>query len=685
MNALGKESSLYLLQHADNPVAWYPWGEEALQLAKDQDKPILLSIGYAACHWCHVMAHESFEDEQTAALMNEYFVNVKVDREERPDLDRIYQTAHYLLTQRNGGWPLTIFLTPDDLVPFYAGTYFPPQEQFGLPAFRDLLLGVADLYRNRRDDVSQQTVALKKSLDAAFGQGNGPVVELGPQVLQQAVTQLAESYDSEHGGFGKAPKFPHPTSLDRLLRHWLRTRREGEADLKALEMLAYTLKKMALGGVYDQIGGGFYRYSTDDVWMIPHFEKMLYDNAQLLPLYAQAGVATGSSLFRRVATEVAEWVIREMQGDDGGYFSSMDADSEGEEGRFYVWTQEALRELLTDDEYIVAAHRFGFNRPANFEGKWLPHVYMEYEALETSFSQPQNELRRIVDFARAKLLEARQRRAWPLRDEKVLTSWNALMIRGMLVAGRLLERADFIDSAERALGYLRTTMWVDGRLRATGKNGQSRLPAYLDDYAFLLDAVLEMLQTRWDSGLLRFARSLADVMLEHFEDKEQGGFFFTADDHEALLQRPRPWADEALPAGNAVVAKALLRLGFLLGERRYLASAERTVSAASAMIARSPMVHSAMLSALEEQLQPPQLIVLRGDEQNLEEWHRIAQRQPDPGLLCFPIPSEAPDLPPVLAMKEPRDEHTVGYLCEGLQCREPVVDVDEFAKLLGEI
>jgi len=680
MNQLKNETSAYLLQHADNPVAWHPWGEAALALARERDQPILLSIGYAACHWCHVMAHESFEDEETAALMNAHFINIKVDRDERPDLDKIYQTAHYLLTRRNGGWPLTLFLTPDELLPFYAGTYFPPEPRHGLPGFRDLLDGVATLYRERRDEVRRQSEALRTALAGAFRPAQ-PTAGLDESLLEKARDELAERYDPDHGGFGDAPKFPHPTTLEFLLQRWLRSRTdEGGPDLKALEMAAFTLKRMALGGMNDQLGGGFCRYSVDKAWMIPHFEKMLYDNAQLLPLYARGAVATGSSLFRRVATETGEWVMREMQSPEGGYFASIDADSEGEEGRFYLWTADEVAALLPEEAYLYFSHRFGFDRPANFDGRWLPHVYVEYEALERRFSRPQNEIRRIVEMARDRLLAARSARVPPQRDEKIVTAWNGLMVRGMAIAGRLLGREDFIDSAERALAYVRRALWRDGRLLAAGEKGCARLPAYLDDHAFLLDGVLELLQLRWNSGRLRFACQLADILLDHFEDRDGGGFFFTADDHERLLARPKPFADEAMPAGNAVAVRALNRLGLLLGERRYLDAAARAIEAASGPIARAPMVHSAMLTALEDRFEPPRIVVVRGEEPELSEWAAHLRASVDPRLLGFAIERGAADLPPAIALKESRDEGPVAYWCEGLQCEAPLTDIDTFSR-----
>ncbi|HKJ10164.1 MAG TPA: thioredoxin domain-containing protein [Gammaproteobacteria bacterium] len=667
-NHLAGETSPYLLQHAHNPVQWYPWGPEALDRARRENKPILLSVGYSACHWCHVMAHESFEDPDTAEVMNRLFVNIKVDREERPDLDRIYQTAHMLLTQRPGGWPLTLFLTPDDQVPFFAGTYFPREPRHGLPAFKDLLVRIAEVCEQREDDIRQQNRSLVEALQSMNGAGAAPG-EPGPMPLDVARQQLEKSFDDRLGGFGQAPKFPHATNIERLLRHWAGSQDQQTGDLRALEMATFTLRRMALGGIYDQLGGGFCRYSVDDQWMIPHFEKMLYDNGPLLALYAQAWSATGDPLFQRVAVETGHWVMREMQSPAGGYYSSLDADSEGEEGRFYVWSDAEVRSLLNDDDYALFARRFGLDGAPNFEGKWHLHVHREMDELAREFGQPADELEQRLDAARQVLLENRNVRVWPGRDDKVLTSWNGLMIKGMAIAGRHLNQPEFVASAERALDFVRATLWRDGRLLATWREDRAQLDAYLDDYVFMIDAVLELLQARWRDGDLSFAMELADTVLAHFRDPN-GGFFFTADDHETLIQRPKPLPDESTPSGNGVAAYVLGRLGHLLGETRYLDAAADTLKAAWSGIEQAPFGHTSLLLALEEYLFPPQILVLRGDPAALWDWQDRAVRPYAPRRLTLAIPTEARDLPGLLAARTGGPE-PVGYLCSGTACSAP--------------
>ncbi|MGA7799820.1 MAG: thioredoxin domain-containing protein, partial [Gammaproteobacteria bacterium] len=663
------ETSPYLLQHAHNPVDWYPWGAEALEKARRENKPILLSVGYSACHWCHVMAHESFEDPDTARLMNSLFVNIKVDREERPDLDRIYQTAHMLLAQRPGGWPLTLFLTPDDQVPFFAGTYFPREPRHGLPAFKDLLERIAELSREREGDIRQQNQSLVAALQSLGGAGTEPG-EPGPMPLDVARQELERSFDDRLGGFGQAPKFPHATNMERLLRHWAGSVNQGQhEDRRALEMVTFTLRRMALGGIYDQLGGGFCRYSVDDRWMIPHFEKMLYDNGPLLALYAQAWAATNDPLFRRVAIETGHWVIRDMQSPAGGYYSSLDADSEGEEGKFYVWTDTEVRSLLNDDDYALFAARFGLDRAPNFEGKWHLHAYRELDELAREFKQPATELEQRLDTARQVLLDNRNRRVWPGRDDKILTSWNGLMIKGMAVAGRHLNQPEFVASAERALDFVRQTLWQDGRLLVTCRDGRAQLDAYLDDYVFMIDAILELLQARWRDGDLSFAIELADVVLAHFRDPS-GGFFFTADDHETLIQRPKPLADESTPSGNGVAAAVLGRLGHLLGDMRYLDAAADTLKAAWSTIEQAPFGHTALLLALEEYLFPPQILVLRGAPSALWDWQDRAVRPYAPRRMTLAIPDQARDLPGLLGERKARSE-PVAYLCSGTVCSAP--------------
>jgi uncharacterized protein len=675
-NRLSHETSPYLRQHAHNPVDWYPWGPQALEKARAEHKPILLSVGYSACHWCHVMAHESFEDPQTARLMNELFINIKVDREERPDLDRIYQIAQQMLTRRSGGWPLTMFLTHDDQRPFFGGTYFPREARFGLPSFRDLLRRVAQYYRDHESELRSQNAALL----SAFAELNPPPAAADIQPtnapLLEARELCAKTFDPRNGGFGGAPKFPHPRSLERLLRDWHASANASEPDLHALYMATLTLKRMAEGGIYDQLAGGFARYSVDEYWMIPHFEKMLYDNAALLAVYADAAAATGDAFYARIAADTAAWVMREMQAPEGGYYSSYDADSEGHEGRFYAWDKEAVTEALTADEYSAFAPRFGLDRPPNFEGQWHLHVFEPLEELAKRLGRGVEETETLLDSARRKLLLIRNARSWPGRDDKILTSWNAMMIRGMAIAARTLDRADLAASAIRALDFIRGTLWRDGRLLATYKDGRAHLNAYLDDYVYLADAVLELSQVRFRSEELAFARDLLEVVLQHFTDPN-GGFFFTSDDHEVLIHRPKSFGDDATPAGNAIAAFVLQRLGHLLGEPRYLAAAEQTLRAAWPVLEQYPHGHTTLLTALEELLTPPETIILRGELAHIEWWRRELARIYAPRRMVLAVPADARNLPAALADKAPRGE-AVAYVCKGSVCSAPL---DSFSAL----
>ena len=561
-NHLTSETSPYLLQHADNPVDWYPWNAESLRLAREQDKPILLSIGYSACHWCHVMAHESFEDAEVAALMNAHFINIKVDREERPDLDQIYQAAHYMLTQRSGGWPLTMFLSPDG-TPFFGGTYFPKWNSHNLPAFPDVLRHIATVYQEHRDELTAQNRELLAVLARSAGQLGQPADVLHDAPLKAASTQLAETFDHEHGGFGDAPKFPHPVELDFLLRH---SRLAGDAH--AEHMVLHTLEQMAHGGIYDQLGGGFCRYSVDGYWNIPHFEKMLYDNGLLLALYCDAWQQSGNPLFAHVVEETAGWVQREMTTANGGFCSSLDADSEHEEGKFYVWQRDEVLDLLTPEEFAVVAPHFGLDLAPNFEQlAWHLHVSVPLSRIAVSHHLNPDSAGDLLASARSKLFAAREQRVRPGRDDKVLSSWNGLMITGMARAARVMQRRDWLHAAQRAMDFLRATMWRDGRLLAAYRGGKAHLNAYLDDYAALLQAALELMQAEFRAVDLEFAIQLADALLAGFEDKEDGGFFFTSHDHEALIQRPRSGQDNAVPSGNGIAAWALQRLAAITGKQ----------------------------------------------------------------------------------------------------------------------
>ena len=673
-NRLSGESSPYLAQHADNPVDWYPWGDEAFEEARTSGKPVLLSIGYSACHWCHVMAHESFEDEAIADVMNRLFVNVKVDREERPDVDKIYQTAHQLLTQRGGGWPLTMFLDGENQRPFFGGTYFPNEARHGMPAFPDLLEKVSAYFEAERDEIrgqGTQLLSVFEKLEPAGGDRN-LVFDAAP--LKKARDTFAQSFDRDFGGFGSAPKFPHATTIDRMLRHWRASANDIEPDLEALLMATLTLTRMADGGIFDHVGGGFCRYSVDRFWQIPHFEKMLYDNGPLLAMYADAALATGDTAFSDTAHETANWMLADMQAENGGFFSSRDADSEGEEGLYYLWTPAQVEKLLGDD-FAIFASRFGLDKEANFEGQW--HLSVR-EAIADDAA------RVAIERSKKILLEERGTRIAPGRDEKQLTAWNALAIRGLAIAGRALERPELNVAAKRAVDFIQENLVVDGRLLASYKDGKARFPAYLDDHAFLLDALLELLQSDWDAEYLKFAVQLADLMIEHFEDKGRGAFFFTANDHETLIHRPKSLADEAVPSGNGVAAIALQRLGFLLGETRYLDAAERTLRGAWQAIEEYPHGHASLLTALEEFLNHPEIIVIRGEAGEIARWRDSAARVYAPRRMVFAIDANETDLPGALEDRKSIEGETLAYRCAGTHCDLPVTSFEALAAELSE-
>jgi uncharacterized protein len=675
-NRLAHETSPYLLQHADNPVEWYPWGEEALALARRENRPILLSVGYSACHWCHVMAHESFEDPEVAARMNRWFVNVKVDREERPDIDHIYQTAHQLLTRRSGGWPLTMFLDPTGR-PFYGGTYFPKEARYHLPGFGALLERVARAWVEQRDDIDRQNDELVTLL-AQTVPGPDPDGAMPDAATIQAVRDaLVALVDDVHGGLGSAPKFPHPSEFEFLMH------RAAAGDDVARSAVRRTFTGMAEGGIFDHLAGGFCRYSTDREWSIPHFEKMLYDNAALLRLFADAWLVFRDPVYARVCEETAGWVMREMQMPEGGYASSLDADSEGEEGRFYVWHVDEVRGLLDADTYRVVALRYGLDRPPNFEGNhWHLRVARTWAAVAAEAGSPEARCEALVDAARERLLAVRSTRVRPDRDDKILTGWNALMIEAMAHAGRVFGRSDWLASARRALGFVHRALWVDGRLLATHKDGRSHLNAYLDDHAFLLSALLELLQSDFDAADLAFARAIADALLVRYEDAAAGGFWFTSHDHEALILRTKTAHDEATPAGNGVAARALQRLGHLTGDPRYLTAAERTLRAFAPEMARSPAGHASLAMALEEWLAPPAVVVLRGPSQDLPVWTTALGTRYRPGVVVIPLGDAA--VAGAGVFDKPFGDRVNAWLCRAVTCLPPMATSEQLLAALGE-
>jgi len=687
-NRLATQTSPYLRQHARNPVEWYPWDAPALELARREHRPILLSIGYAACHWCHVMAHESFEDATTAALMNARFVNIKVDREERPDLDRLYQLAHQALTGRGGGWPLTMFLMHDDQRPFFGGTYFPPAARHGLPALRELLTHVADYYRDHEAQLRASAGAVVRALqELQPPPASGLRLDAAP--LRKCRTTLRQSFDAESGGFGAAPKFPHVPLILRALHDWHASAADPEPDLQALYMASLTLTRMAEGGLYDQLGGGFFRYSVDREWRIPHFEKMLYDNALLLGAYAEAACATGEALFRSIAEATAAWLLAELRAPQAAFCSSLDADAAGVEGSCYVWDAAAVRAALSEAEYAVFAARYGLDGAADFEagaGHPRAHHLRVTASLESCASRCGGNpatAATLLEAARAKLRTLRAARPQPERDGKILTSWNALAIRGLATAARVFERPDLAQAATGALQFLSTHHWHDGRLLATSAGGSARLNAYLDDYVFLADALLELASVRFDAAELAFACRLMDIVLDRFGDAQRGGFYFTSIDHEHLISRPKSFGDEAVPAGNGVAARVLQRLGFLLGNGRYLDAAEATLRAAWPALQEYPSGHASLLEALEEALHPPEIVILRGPAARIEPWRRQLATVYAPRRWVLAIPAHAEGLLPAALESKPAPAGGAAYLCRGSQCSPPLADFEALAAALA--
>jgi uncharacterized protein YyaL (SSP411 family) len=694
-NMLRNESSPYLLQHADNPVHWMPWNEESLALAEQLDKPILLSIGYSACHWCHVMAHESFEDTETAEQMNQRFINIKVDKEERPDLDKIYQNAHSLLTERPGGWPLTVFLTPDTRMPIFAGTYFPKESKHGLPSFKTLMQHISDAWSSRKHDIDKQSTSLQDTYQRIYESSKPATAELNLSPVDIARSQVEKQFDSRYGGFSGAPKFPHPSILDFCITHWGQTKKlEQTPDSRILDCAIFSLEKMADGGLFDHLGGGFCRYSTDELWMIPHFEKMLYDNGPLLSLYSEAWKITGDLLFFDAASETANWVMREMQAADGGYYAAQDADSEGHEGKFFVWQKDELDTLLREpninndtnetiqpDSIELFKQRFGLDRPENFEGQWHLHGYLKESELVSKTELSDAALHQQFKLIRQHLFLHREKRIHPGTDTKVLCAWNGLMIHGMSRAGRLLKQTLYIESAYKAACFLKKRCWKDDQLYASYKDGKASLNAYLDDYAFLIYGLLELLQSRWDNDLYDWSLQLADKLLDEFEDADYGGFFFTGHHHENLIQRVKSFSDDAIPSGNAIAVYALNRLGYLSGNTHYIDAAERCLKSAWTSIKHAPVANCALLTALNEFLNPPDTLIIRHQSQSSDDWPTLASQYNLPFSQVFSIAADT-EIHPTLKDKSASDSN-LAYLCSGTKCYEPMKTTSELESYLG--
>src|SRR4051794_39597430 len=650
-NRLARETSPYLLQHRDNPVDWHPWGEEALSRAREEDRPILLSIGYSACHWCHVMERESFEDEDTAAYMNSNFVCVKLDREERPDLDAIYMEACMAMTG-HGGWPLNVFLTPEH-VPFYAGTYFPPAERGGMPSWRRVLSAVADAWDTKRDEIRAGGDRIARRLQGgALLTPNADPID--PAGLDEAVDALRQAFDPNYGGFGGAPKFPPASAIEFLLRR------------EEVGMTSATLRAMASGGGYDQVGGGFARYSVDDRWLVPHFEKMLYDNALLARAYLHGWQVTGDELFRRVCVETLDWTLREMRGEEGGFLSALDADSEGVEGKFYVWSVDELRDVLGPDA-DAALEYFGALSAGNFEGSnILTRGSDEPEALES---------------IRTRLYDVRAQRVWPGIDDKRITSWNALMIAALADAGAVLEREDYLEAARACATFLLEQLRnADGNLLRTYKDGRAHLNAYLEDHAFLLEALLALYEATFEEPWFTQAQSLADSMIDRFGDPERGGFYSTSTDHEQLIARRKEVGDHPIPSGNSSAVMGLLRLAALTGERHYEDAATAVFALFGKPAVDHPDAFAHMLRALDFHLSPTREVALVGD--GLNELAAVIREKPRPHLVLAGG-SEGATEPPLLEGRTTVDGQPAAYVCQNFTCRLPTTDPNDLRNQLS--
>jgi uncharacterized protein YyaL (SSP411 family) len=668
-NRLADETSPYLVQHAENPVDWYPWGPEALARASREDKPILLSIGYAACHWCHVMAHESFEDAATARLMNELFINIKVDREERPDLDSIYMQATQAMTG-HGGWPMTVFLTPET-VPFYTGTYFPPEDRHGMPSFRRVLHAVADAYRSRRGGV-EETAAKMRELYASTTMPARSTGALTATTLDRAYRAIAQLYDTRHGGFEGAPKFPQAMVLDFLLRYWRRTGTDY-----ALEMVTGSFRKMARGGIYDHLGGGFHRYAVDATWTVPHFEKMLYDNALLSRLGVHIWQATRDPEVRRVTEETIDWVAREMTAPNGGFYASLDADSEGHEGTFYVWTREEVERALGDEGRLAAAY-WGVTDEPNFEGRYILHAPNETSVVAARGGVTPGAVVEAVANARAILLARRARRVRPGRDEKVLASWNGLMLRGVAESARAFGRDDYRTMAIRNAAFLLREMVRDGRVMRSHTAGVTRIAGYLEDHAAVALGLLDVYGLTFDERWLDAGRAIADAVDRWFWDERTGAYFDTASDHEALLTRPRDITDNAVPAGTSLAVDLLLRLAELLGDEPRRTRAMQVLESLSEPLARYASAFGHLLGAADMAVHGAVEVALAGDPAR-DDFRALADTVgadyvPSLVIAGGNARGDAPVEIALLRGKIPRDDRATAYVCRQYLCEEPVTD-----------
>ena len=666
MNRLKNEKSEYLLQHADNPVDWYPWSKEAFDKAEKENKPIMLSIGYSACHWCHVMAHESFEDDGTAELMNANFINIKLDKEERPDLDKIYQMSQTIITGKTGGWPLTVFMTPTKF-PFFAGTYFPDTERHGLPGFKDILLRVMDFYKNQRDDISKQNIQIKNIFETLNKTKETKNI-VNEDLLNKVKSELISSIDRVHGGFGSAPKFPHVNNLDFLIKT------AEKNDKETLELIELTLTRMTCAGIYDHLKGGFFRYSVDELWMIPHFEKMLYDNGPMIDILCNAYKITQNSLYLDKINQTCQWAIEEMQDKQGGFYSTIDADSEHVEGKFYVWTDEELKDILNTNELKLFKEIFVVYDKPNFEGKYHLHVT---KTNQECYINNKNS----ADLICAKLLKIRNERVRPTTDKKMLVSWNSLLMLGLINAYKITGNNNYYNSAKKCFDFIRNTMWVNNKLYAC-YHDKPYFNAYLDDYAFLSKACIEFLKIDWNERDFGFLENLTDSLINNFQDKENGGFYYTSDTHEELIYRPKSYMDESLPSGNSIATEVLSELYELTGNSKYIKAVDASISSAADSINRSKFSHCSLYLAAPNIKISKKLIIIRCELEKIDEYKKnIYALNIMNDNIYFIANNENVT---IKGIKEKINQgRFTAYVCQNNTCSEPIKDYESLSAVIS--
>jgi len=666
MNRLKNEKSEYLLQHADNPVDWYPWSKEAFDKAEKENKPIMLSIGYSACHWCHVMAHESFEDDGTAELMNANFINIKLDKEERPDLDKIYQMSQTIITGKTGGWPLTVFMTPTKF-PFFAGTYFPDTERHGLPGFKDILLRVMDFYKNQRDDISKQNIQIKNIFETLNKTKETKNI-VNEDLLSKVKSELISSIDRVHGGFGSAPKFPHVNNLDFLIKT------AEKDDKETLELIELTLTRMTCAGIYDHLKGGFFRYSVDELWMIPHFEKMLYDNGPMIDILCNAYKITQNSLYLDKINQTCQWAIEEMQDKQGGFYSTIDADSEHTEGKFYVWTDEELKDTLNTNELKLFKEIFVVYDKPNFEGKYHLHVT---KTNQECYINNKNS----ADLICAKLLKIRNGRVRPSTDKKILVSWNSLLMIGLINAYKITGNNNYYNSAKKCFDFIRNNMWVNNKLYAC-YHDKPYFNAYLDDYAFLSKACIEFLKIDWNEKDFSFLENLTDSLINNFQDKENGGFYYTSDTHEELIYRPKSYMDESLPSGNSIATEVLSELYDLTGNSKYIKAVDKSISSAADSINRSKFSHCSLYLAAPNTKISKKLIIIRCELEKIDEYKKnIYALNIMNDNIYFIANNESVT---IKGIKEKINQgRFTAYVCQNNTCSEPIKDYESLSAVIS--